>query len=143
MKAQDDNQAVIDTLIGWAAHPDDAVLEARAKKLIDQLFDDPGLSSQVSLLAAIREQVKRLPGLLKIQRQIEAELFSAKRLKEATTGELGHIWKLVNEQIAAHIAAAREGSEMDKPRFAKPQPSRRASLQLIAKPKGDHEHGNA
>ena len=66
MKAQDDNQAVLDTLIGWAAHPDDAVLEARAKKLIDQLFDDPGLSSQVSLLAAIREQVKRLPGLLKI-----------------------------------------------------------------------------
>jgi hypothetical protein len=125
------NQAVLDTLLGWAMQPDNSALENQAKELVDRHFSDPSLTNSVARLAVIREEVLRLPGLIKFQRQTEADLFSEKRLKEASIGELTHLLKTVCKAINADIAAARDGAQLDKPRFKQPQPSnRRAQLEL-------------
>jgi hypothetical protein len=143
VKTKEDDQAVLDTLLGWAMQPDNSVLEAKAKELVDQLFADPSLTFQVAGQATLRERMKGLTGLFKYQQQIEAELFSEKRLKEASTGELSHLWKTVGEAIAVDIELAKEGQRMDRPRFDKPRPvNRRTTLQLLAKPEGEHHNGN-
>jgi hypothetical protein len=115
----------------------------RPRNWWNQLFADPSLTFQVAAQATLRERMKGLPGLFKFQQQIEAELFSEKRIKEASTGELGHLWKTVREAIAADVEMTQQGTRMERPRFDKPRPvNRRTTLQLIAKPEGEHHNGN-